>query len=129
MLEEIEGHARLQTGFLFRRHIYSAQQLLDCEEMKKVEAVLNTLSINYTAAAMVGNVSNIDRMSYEYFLEKVNLKIEKIKAIVRMRRPTTWERIAYPINTAFSFLLKRLPRAVQGYLSPWIETIKLIEGI
>ena len=128
-LEQIKEQSKLKKGLFFRRHTYTAQQLLDSEELKKVDAVLAILGDNYSAASLARTLTEIDKIHYDYFIERVEFKMNNIKDIIKERRPTAWERISAPINSVFSFLLKRLPKFIRGYLSPWIETIRLIEGI
>jgi len=113
----IEEKINVIVGIVFRRHRYSAEDLLDSDHMEKIKSFCGKIKDDIDRWEAVGRLPLRVEMHYNDKAEEVRERVNEISDMVRERRPTFWERIGGFLVGLYRSVVERLPLFVRGFLT------------
>jgi hypothetical protein len=115
--DAIEEKVGVITGFVFKRHKYSVDELLESGHMEKIDAFCAKIKDDVDRWEAAGKLSLRLKLLYNEKALEVRGRVDRLNYMVRERQPTFWERIAVFFQHIYHAVVRRLPLFVQGLLT------------
>jgi len=112
----IEEKVNVIVGIIFRRHKYSAEDLLDSNHMEKIKSFCGKIKDDIDRWEAIGQLSLRVKMLYNDKAEEVRERVNEINVIVQERKPTFWERVGSFFAQLYQAVVEQLPLFARGFL-------------
>jgi hypothetical protein len=113
----IEEKTSIVVGFIFKRHKYSAEDLLQSEHMEKINSFASKIKADIDAWEAAGKLPFRVKMLYNEKVQEVRDRVAELNRMAKERRPTFWESIGGFFQRLYQLVIARLPMFVQGLIT------------
>jgi hypothetical protein len=92
-LEDIEGKVNQIIGKVYKRHRYTAEDLLDSSQINRIQALAGKIKDDVALWEAAGKLPYRLKIFYNENAESVQNRMRVINRTIQDRKPTLWERV------------------------------------
>jgi hypothetical protein len=108
-LDDLERKVHLVIGFIFRRHKYAAEDLLDSAQMNRIQSLAGKIKDDVSRWDAAGKLPYRLKTLYNENAESVQGKMFEINRAIQERKPTLWERVGGFFRRLYRIIVENLP--------------------
>jgi hypothetical protein len=112
-LDDIEGKVNQITGLVFRRHRYTAEDLLDSSQMNRIQSLAGKIKDDVSRWDANGKMPYRLKLFYNENAESAQSRMRMINQIIQDRRPTLWEKVGGFFRQLYRIIVELLPIMLQ----------------
>jgi hypothetical protein len=113
----LEGKIGLLTGFIFVRHQYTAEELLQSEHLSRIESYAGKIKDDVERWESAHQLPFRVRMVYNENAMAIQSRISRTIARIKEREPTLWEKVCGVFTRLLAAVTKLLPLFAVNLLS------------
>jgi len=115
-IDMIKMKVHKKNGFIFKRHIYTVEELLDSKHHAKIYAITEKIGSDALNWFNNGNLSQRAIDIYHKERDRIDDKLEFVNEEIMQRNPTWWENIRGVLVTFIEFVMDNMPILIQNSL-------------
>lgn len=115
-LDNLEEKVHIVIGIIFRRHRYTAEDLLDSKQMDRIKSFAEKIKDDMKLWETSGKLSYSLKMFYNENAESVQERLRMINQTIQYRKPTLWERVGGFFRRLYRAIVELLPTMFQRLL-------------
>jgi len=115
-LDGLEEKVHLVIGIIFRRHKYTADDLLDSNQMERIKSLAGKIKDDVNRWDSAGKLSRRLKMFYNENAESVQERLRMINQTIQERKPTLWEKVGGFFRRLYLAIVRLLPTMFQRLL-------------
>lgn len=110
----VQSQINQKNGFwIFKRHIYSQEELLNSPILNKIDAMTQNIGYNLESWAKYGKLGKETQEFYTRKRDEVSSKLNQTNYRIAQRQPTWWEQSGAFFLGATQHILQNLPLIVE----------------
>jgi tetrahydromethanopterin S-methyltransferase subunit G len=114
---ELEQKIHVVTGFIFKRHKYTEQDIMDSAQMNRIKSLAGKIKDDVTRWDASGKFPYRLRILYNENAEMLQERLRMINQEIQERRPTLWERVGRFFRRLYRMVVELLPLLFQRLIS------------
>ena len=103
----IEEKMKMQTGFVFVKHLYSGDEL--CYALSRIETFVEKMGDDLDELEAANNLSQQARFLFSKKAEEVCQRLASLHFLIAQREPTWWEKVKSILKRIVQKLLSIFP--------------------
>jgi hypothetical protein len=115
-LGDIEGKVNQVVGLIFKRHKYTAEDLLDSSQMNRIKSLAGKIKDDIARWDAAGKMPYRLKVFYNENAESVQNRLRMINQTIQSRKPTLWEKVGGFFRRLYKIIVELLPSIFQGLL-------------
>ena len=115
-LDDLEGKVHVVIGSLFKRHKYSAEDLLDSLQMNRIKSLAGKIKDDVSLWESAGKLLYRMKIFYNDNTETVQNRLRMINQMIQERKPTLWESVGGFFRSLYRAIVELLPVICQTLL-------------
>jgi len=115
-LDDLEGKVHIVIGSVFKRHKYSAEDLLDSSQMNRIKSLAGKIKDDVSLWESAGKLPHRMKIFYNDNAESVQHRMSMINRMIQDRKPTLWESVGGFFHSLYRAIVELLPVICQTLL-------------
>lgn len=115
--DALEEKVNIVIGAVFKRHKYSADDLLGSGHIDKIKSFAGKIKDDVDRWEEAGQLSFRLRLLYNEKAQAVQARVSTINRMIQEREPTLWEKIGEAFTRLYKAILELLPLIVRRLLT------------
>ena len=116
-IDDLEQKVHIVIGLIFRRHKYTAEDLLDSKQMDRIKSLAGKIKDDVSRWESAGKLPYRVKMVYNENAESVQERLRMINQTIQERKPTLWEKVGGFFRRLYRAVVELLPTLFQRLLS------------
>ena len=118
-LADLERKVHLVIGLVFRRHKYTVDDLMDSDQMNRIQSFAGKIKDDVKRWEAAGKLPHRLKMLYNENAESVQERLRMINHAIQERKPAIWEKVGGFFRRLYRAIVELLPvicqRLIFGY--------------